>query len=66
MRLSPDIAKQLDTIVLLFLLALFLLASPFITWWATEERPWYIPYLIWLAIIMLAAWLQIRRAQDDL
>ena len=65
MRLPPEITRQLDTIVLLFMLALFLMASPLLSWWAGEGSPWYLPYLIWSGIIALAAWLQIRRGNND-
>lgn len=39
--------------VLLFLFAIFLLASPFTTWWMTLVAPWYFVYLLWLLIIGL-------------
>ncbi|MBK1726296.1 hypothetical protein [Halorhodospira neutriphila] len=43
--------------VALFLLALFLLATPFARWWLSAAPPWYVPYLGWAAVIALAAWL---------
>jgi len=66
MRLPPEIVRQLDSIILLFLLAVFLLTSPFASWWSADDKPWYLPYLIWLGIILLAAWQQIRRSGHDL
>jgi hypothetical protein len=53
--------KYLDRVILLFLFALFLFVSPLVTWWATPEQPWYLPYLLWALIIVLAFWLQQRR-----
>jgi len=51
--------------MLSFLLALLLLAeSPIMTWWATGDNPWYLPYLIWLGIIVLAAWVNVRARQS--
>lgn len=47
--------------VVIFLFALFLFASPFTVWWAALNPPWYLPYLIWLALTA-ACWLAMRRA----
>ncbi|MCC5810357.1 MAG: hypothetical protein JJU06_08285 [Ectothiorhodospiraceae bacterium] len=41
--------------VLIFLLALFLLVSPFALWWMGAMPPWYFPFLLWLGIILLTA-----------
>jgi len=41
--------------VLLALLAIFIFASPFTLWWGRSEAGWYIPYLLWLVIIVLGA-----------
>jgi len=60
MRLPKDNDKPVDKVILLLLLALFLLVSPFMAWWATPDAPWYRPYLIWLFIIALTWWLQYR------
>lgn len=32
-------------------------------WWTSKDSPWYIPYLLWLAIIVFIAWIQ-RRHHD--
>jgi hypothetical protein len=66
MRLSSDPGRLLDRVVLLFVFAVFVLVSPLNRWWAAAESPWYLPYLIWLALIGLAAWLQRRRGGHDL
>lgn len=62
MRLPPDTGRHLDSTVLLFLFALFLLVSPLVQWWASDDNPWYLPYLIWFGIITLVAWVQQRRS----
>jgi hypothetical protein len=49
----------LDRVIILFLLALFLLLSPFTEWWAADDSPWYTPYLIW-GILILLSW-RLRR-----
>ncbi len=57
--------RQLDKVILLFAFALFLLVSPLLVWWASDDSPWYLPYLLWLVIIVLAAWLQLGKRADD-
>jgi|HigsolmetaAR203D_1030402.scaffolds.fasta_scaffold26208_2 hypothetical protein len=52
--------------VALLLLALFLLTSPFALWWIALTPPWYLPYLIWLAIIALIALLARRMRGHEL
>lgn len=63
MRLPKDNEKAIDKVILLLLLALFLLVSPFMAWWANPAAPWYRPYLIWLLIIALTWWLARRNRQ---
>lgn len=58
-----DSSRRLDSTVLLFLLALFLLVSPVVYLWASDRSPWYLPYLLWLAVIALTAW--VSRASSD-
>ncbi|MEX0731901.1 MAG: hypothetical protein WED00_18500 [Aquisalimonadaceae bacterium] len=50
--------------VLIFLLAVFLVASPFTTWWMSAAAPWYFIYALWIAIIVLT-WLLARRLRRD-
>ena len=40
----------------MFLLALFLFASPLIGWWSTLALPWYAMFVPWAAVVALAAW----------
>ena len=65
MRVPPDKGRQSDLVILLFLFAVFLMTPPFVSWWATAHVAWHIPYLIWLLVILLAAWLQVRSRADD-
>jgi hypothetical protein len=51
-----------DRVILLLLLALFLLLSPIIDWWAADDSPWYSPYLIWGLLIGLT--FRLRRYID--
>jgi hypothetical protein len=66
MRQIRETGRHVDRVVVLFLFALLLLASPLLGWWAADDSPWYLPYLLWLLVIMLAAWLHERYARDDL
>lgn len=53
-----------DRAVLLGLLTLALFVSPDTSWWLGLSPPWYLPYVLWLVIIALAAW-QSRRSQQQ-
>jgi hypothetical protein len=55
---SKESEQYLDKVILLFLLALFLLLSPIVGWWAADDSPWYAPYLIWGLLIFLTHRLQ--------
>lgn len=65
MRTSESSGRHLDRVVLLGLLMLFLFVPPSMAWWATARHPWYLPYLIWLGVIGLGAWLQWWRERHD-
>lgn len=66
MRGKRDKGRHSDLVVLLFLFATFLLNPPVTTWWSSEGNPWYLPYLFWLGIIVLTAWLSSRWGRHDL
>ncbi|MCW8827810.1 MAG: hypothetical protein OQK94_02005 [Gammaproteobacteria bacterium] len=66
MNRHRDHDPQLDRVILLFLLALFLLISPFNLWWAADDSPWYAPYLIWGLLIFLTWRLQRYLGRHDL
>ena len=65
MGLRTEPGRPLTSLVLVFLFGLMMYATPFFTWWAVEESPWYLPYVIWLAIILLVAFAQ-RRGRHDI
>lgn len=58
--------QQRESTLLLALFALFLFASPFTIWWASDYNPWFLPYLLWLLIILIGAWLSARHSRHDL
>ena len=48
--------------MVIFLLALLAFASPFTEWWGGINRPWYLPYLLWLLVIGFS-WLLAKRME---
>ncbi|QIT56156.1 hypothetical protein HC341_13705 [Aquisalimonas sp. 2447] len=51
--------------VLLFLLGLLVLASPFTTWWMSVGAPWYTAWVLWALLIGLTAALARRSGHHD-
>lgn len=51
--------------VLLFLLGLLVLASPFTTWWMSVAAPWYTAWVLWALLIGLTAALARRSGHHD-
>ena len=51
----PANDPRFDLVLLLAALALLLFASPLTAWWSALGAPWYLPYLRWLLLILLAA-----------
>jgi hypothetical protein len=66
MRESADNERHFDRAILLALFAVLLFASPLARWWSALGAPWYLPYLLWLAVVLLGAWLQQRNPRYDL
>jgi hypothetical protein len=61
MRETPPPERQLDRTLALGLLIILLLSAPIVIWWTSPESPWYIPYLLWLFLIVMIAWIHRRR-----
>lgn len=66
MRPGPEHGRSVDSAILLFLAALVLFVSPFTDWWARDDGPWYLPYVLWLGLIVLIAVVVLRRDSHDL
>ncbi|KRT54952.1 hypothetical protein [endosymbiont of Ridgeia piscesae] len=64
MSIRPPPGPGYDKTLILFLLACTLFSGPLLSWWTSSDSPWYIPYLIWLLVILFGALLQ-RRTPDD-
>lgn len=52
-------------LVFLLVLAIYIFSPVVVDWWADPEGAWYRPYLIWLALIGLAIWLESRRGPNE-
>ncbi len=61
MERPPETDPPADVLVLLILFGILLFASPLVFWWTDAKSPWYVPYLLWLLLIGLGAWLSGRR-----
>ena len=61
MRETPSPERQFDRTLALGLLILLLLSAPIMIWWTSPDSPWYVPYLLWLFIILVTAWIHRRR-----
>ncbi len=61
---DPD--KLREQTLLLAMLMLFLFATPLTIWWATPAHPWFLPYLLWLLVIILGAVISYRFRGHDL
>lgn len=66
MRAPSANAKFLDLVLVIFVAAAFLFASPVHLLWMTPEAPWYVPYLIWLGVIVVTGVVHHRRHRDEL
>jgi len=54
---SSDLRPTEITIVVA-LISLLILLPPLSSIWFAIDSPWYLPYLVWFAIILLSFWLQ--------
>ena len=63
---TPRSRRALDRTLLVLFAALLLFASPFTRWWAASAPPWYLPYLIWAAVLVLVVLLQRWLGRHDL
>jgi hypothetical protein len=56
--------RYLDAVVAVFATLLFV--SPVLYLWTAPDTRWYLPYLLWLLVIVLAAWAWQQRSRHDL
>ncbi len=58
MSLFPSELRPTEITIVVLIFALLVLLPPIRNLWSSVDNVWYLPYLIWLAIIVLAFWLQ--------
>jgi hypothetical protein len=59
---QPDQESNLrDNTLLLGFFILLLFSSPLLAWWASPANAWYLPFVLWLGIILLIAWVHHKR-----
>ena len=58
--------RYLDAVMIVFLLAALLFVSPVIYLWTSRLSPWYMPYLLWLVVIIAAALVSRLRSRHEL
>jgi len=63
-RSDPE--QQNEHTLLLALFAIFLFGSPLTLWWASDYNPWFLPYLLWLLVILIGALLSGHYRRHDL
>ena len=51
----PEPEQQNEHTLLLAFFAIFLFGSPLILLWASDRNPWFLPYLLWLLLILIGA-----------
>lgn len=66
MRPGADNGKTQNLVVVTFIVAVFVFASPFHLLWMTPKTPWYLPYLIWLGVIVMTGIVQYWRRRNEL
>jgi len=66
MRSRSGGIKYLDLVLVAFIVAAFVFASPFHMFWMRSETPWYVPYLLWFGVIVVTACVQYWRGRDEL
>ena len=63
---GSDRSKSLDLVLVAFVAAVFVFASPFYLLWMAPGTPWYVPYLIWLCVIVITGIVQHTRGRHEL
>lgn len=52
-------------LVFLLVLAIYIFSPTLMDWWTEPGSVWYQPFLVWLALIGLAVWLERRRDPNE-
>ena len=54
MSLLPSESRPTEITIVVLLLAVLVLLPPVRGLWSSPENPWYLPYLVWSGIILVA------------
>ena len=54
---TPE-GRKTEISLIVILVSILMLLPPVLNLWAEADNPWYIPYLVWLGIIVLTFFLQ--------
>jgi hypothetical protein len=63
---GADKEKPLNLVLVTFIVAVFLFASPFYLLWMAPGTPWYVPYFIWFGVIVMTGVVQYWRGRRGL
>ncbi len=66
MQPGSDKTRSLDLVLVAFVAAVFVFASPFYLLWMAPTTPWYVPYLIWFCVIVVTGVVQHSRGRHEL
>ena len=66
MRLPADSGHRLDAAIAVVVVAVLVFASPLRALWSGPGAPWYLPFVLWLAVIGLAWLVQRLRGSHGL
>lgn len=58
MSLFASELRPTEITIVVLLIAILVLLPPLLSLWISPEVSWYLPYLVWLGIILLAYGLQ--------
>ncbi|MFT5719999.1 MAG: hypothetical protein ACI9W6_000288 [Motiliproteus sp.] len=53
-------------LIAVMILAVYLLSPRMIKFLASADHPWYSPFVIWMLLIALTAWFELKRSRDEL
>ncbi len=60
----PPSNESTDKSLVTALILLLIFATPFTSLWSRSELPWYVPYLLWLGVILLLLFSQRQKKKE--
>lgn len=62
---KPNPPRHHDYAVIIGALLVLLFASPVMRMWTTDPTSWYLPYLLWGFVVLLALLILLRKDNDE-